>query len=251
MSAALRTTVFYFFNDMALIKKLKNIYLSFKNRETAQIVNRNYQKMPITRCGSQTGGFDIVMPNNINQQFDGVVMSFGIGEDLSFSEDLNQLLHPTIYAFDPTPRSVEYVHKHKLSQDSKFKFFDIGISNCDEEAEFHLPVNDAYVSGSMENYSGVRKDSIKVKMKSFATICRELNITKVDILKMDIEGSEFKVVPDIINSGIEVTQFCIETHERFFNYKQEKIAALLNLLYSHGYKCVSKDYVESVYTFLH
>lgn len=235
---------------MTLINKLKNIYLSLKNREIAKNINRGCTNAPVVRCGSQFGGFDIVPPEKLKATHSGVAMSFGIGEDLSFSEDLRRLTGIAIYAFDPTPRSVEYVKKHPLSGDAGFKFFDVGISDRDEEAEFHLPVNSAHVSGSMERYSGVREDSIKVTMKSFATICRELGISHVDILKMDIEGSEFKVLPHIVKSGVGVSQLCVETHERFFPDKVAKFAALCDLMYGNGYLCVSKDYVESVYTFV-
>ncbi|MCR5456201.1 MAG: FkbM family methyltransferase [Bacteroidales bacterium] len=234
---------------MGLIEKLKNFYLSIKNREITKIVNRGFVKANVTRCGSQCGGFDVVLPSERVAR-EGVALSFGVGEDLSFSEDLHRLCGIIIFAFDPTPRSVEYVKNHPFYYDLGFGFYDVGISDRNEEAEFHLPVNSEHVSGSMERYDGVREDSIKVQMKSFATICRDLGVSSVDILKMDIEGSEFKVIPDIIKSGIEVSQLCIETHERFFPDKKEKFAALFDLLYSNGYKCVSKNYVESVYTFV-
>ena len=234
---------------MDLINTLKNIYLSIKNRETAKLVNSGYVSAKVTHCGSKTGGFDVVMPDQFVAK-DGVAMSFGIGEDLSFSEDLRRLSGIKIYAFDPTPRSVEYVKNHRLSGDEGFKFFDYGISDRNEEADFHLPVDSSHVSGSMERYSGVREESIKVQMKSFSTICSKLGISRVDILKMDIEGSEFKVMPSILKSGVDVPQICIETHARFFPDKDAKFAALFNLLYNKGYQCVSKDYVESVYTFV-
>ncbi len=226
---------------------LKNLYLSLKRWRTTRIINSIYHKAPVVRCGSQCGGFSILVPE---QKDNLVVMSFGIGTDLSFSEDIVKLLNPTIYAFDPTPKSIAYVKQHPLYTSPKFKFEEIGISDADQIVEFHLPKNPDYVSGSMETHNGLQTESIQVQMNSFTTICKAHNIQKVDILKLDIEGSEFKVLPNVLKSGIPIAQICVETHERFFADKRQKIESLIHTLASAGYKCVAKDFVENVYTFV-
>ena len=38
-----------------------------------------------------------------------LVLSFGIGEDLSFSETVIKELNATVYAYDPTPKAAAYV----------------------------------------------------------------------------------------------------------------------------------------------
>lgn len=50
----------------------------------------------------------------------------------------------------------------------------------------------------------------------------ELGHEEIDIVKMDIEGSEFKVIDDMMNPDLEAIEFqllCVETHERFFATK--------------------------------
>lgn len=56
------------------------------------------------------------------------------------------------------------------------------------------------------------KESVPVY--SLSTIMAKLGHTgrRIDVLKMDIEGSEFDVVPNLVKSGIEIGQLLIEVH---------------------------------------
>jgi hypothetical protein len=53
---------------------------------------------------------------------------------------------------------------------------------------------------------------------------------------MDIEGSEYKVVPDILSAGIQIDQIVIEFHHRFVDNGMKRTRELVNLLNNHGYK---------------
>jgi hypothetical protein len=78
-----------------------------------------------------------------------------------------------IYHFQKT------VKNHWLAKDPDFHFFPIGLSDKNEITEFHLPVNPAYVSGSIQVHEGVRTESIKVEMESLLTICSEKGYTLI------------------------------------------------------------------------
>ena len=49
---------------------------------------------------------------------------------------------------------------------------------------------------------------------TLATIMARLGHTgrRIDVLKLDIEGSEFDVVPNLVKNGIEIGQLLIEVH---------------------------------------
>ena len=49
-------------------------------------------------------------------------------------------------------------------------------------------------------------------VKSLSTIMKEKNIDKIDLIKMDVEGEEYRVLPNMIKSNIFPTQICIEFH---------------------------------------
>lgn len=63
----------------------------------------------------------------------------------------------------------------------------------------------------------------------------ELGHHHIDILKMDIEGSEFGVIPQILQSGCEFSQLCVEQHFRFFPDGKKRMRRLVELLNQYGY----------------
>jgi hypothetical protein len=58
----------------------------------------------------------------------------------------------------------------------------------------------------------------------------------VDLLKLDVEGSEYSVVEDILNSNARVDQFLVEVHERFFPDGRARTEKLLDALIDRGYE---------------
>lgn len=166
-----------------------------------------------------------------------IVYSFGIGEDLSFSQGiLDAFPQARVYAFDPTPKAIHYAEKHPLSRDSRFTFLPYGISDTCGKQTFYLPKNEDYVSGSMVQYDGVSEEKqISVEMRTLGALMEQLGHQHIDILKLDIEGSEFQVIPQILESGCVVPQLCVEQHFCFFPDGKEKMRALVKLLNQHGY----------------
>jgi translation initiation factor 2 beta subunit (eIF-2beta)/eIF-5 len=78
--------------------------------------------------------------------------------------------------------------------------------------------------------------AIQVPMKCFNDIIKELNHTSIDILKMDIEGSEYDVLPDILSSRIEIKQIVVEFHHRMIAGGGKLTKKAINLLKESGFK---------------
>lgn len=224
-----------------IINKIKKIDEKLSTMRIQELVNTNFINAETERCGNNYGGFFVLSSRKYCNCSAKTVLTFGIGEDLSFSENIKKLFNPQIYAFDPTPKSIKFVKNHWLAKDPDFHFFPIGLSDKNEITEFHLPVNPAYVSGSIQVHEGVRTESINVEMESLLTICSENGISTIDILKMDIEGSEFAVIPNIISEGLVFNELCIETHERYFKDRNKKMLELFTLLIKNGYKFISAN----------
>ena len=165
------------------------------------------------------------------------VYSFGIGEDLSFSEALLDMFKAEVYAFDPTPKAQRFVYSSVLIHKDNFHFYTYGLSDIDGTEVFYLPENNDYVSGSVLARDGVDiNNSITVEMKKLSTIMKELSHDEIDILKMDIEGSEFKALPQIIESGCKFNQLCVEFHHRFIpGSGADQLHNIIELLNNHGY----------------
>ncbi len=202
-------------------------------------------KVNKTRFGSEYGGWEIIADNlNANA----VIYSFGIGEDASFDVSLIEQYNLTVHAFDPTPRSAIWVRKQNFPKN--FRFYDYGIADFDGEISFYPPSNNQHVSHSIVNSASTNNQSISVPVKKLSTIMNELRHNEIDILKMDIEGAEYKVIKEIEKSDIRPKQILVEFHHRFDCIDKEetrRAIASLNLL---GYKLFSVSDTGQEYSFV-
>lgn len=134
--------------------------------------------------GNSYGGF-FVATQYLNEE--SVVLSFGIGEDISFDTEIINKHNCIVYGFDPTPKSVNWINNKKDKISNLFKFYEYGIAEKTGFVNFFLPNNTKNVSGSLINQINVNKDrKVEVLMKSITDICTELKLQKIDVLKMDI-----------------------------------------------------------------
>jgi hypothetical protein len=103
------------------------------------------------------------------------------------------------------------------------------------------------VSGSLTVHDSISvEERVTVKMKSLEDIIHELGHTHIDVLKMDIEGAEYDVIENILNSKISITQILIEFHDRFFGGKTLRSQQSIEKLRNNGYEifAVSDSFEE-------
>ncbi|WP_054512715.1 FkbM family methyltransferase [Chryseobacterium sp. ERMR1:04] len=192
--------------------------------------------------GNDYGGF-LVATEFLNK--DSIVYSFGVGEDISFDTEIIDKYNCMVFGFDPTPKSINWVKSNQLSQN--FKFFDFGIGDTTKTDFFYFPKNPDFVSGSTVEQSNINLDrKIEVQLKTLNDTMSLLEHKKVDVLKMDIEGAEYKVLENILNSDIEIGQILVEFHDRFFPNGKQKTIDILEKLKEHGFLIfgISETYDE-------
>lgn len=182
--------------------------------------------------GNSYGGF-YVHPDNLSSR--SIVYSFGIGEDISFDTTIMQKHGAEVFAFDPTPKSIDWIKKQTVP--SRFHFLNFGIDKVSGPVKFNLPKDPSHVSGSTMQHKNVNaQNCISVPMKSFAEIVSELGHSHIDVLKMDIEGSEYSVIDSILSTPVKIDQILVEIHERFFVDGKTRTRNLLKTFKEHGFK---------------
>jgi FkbM family methyltransferase len=186
----------------------------------------------LTETHGNPGAAFTICPDEINEN--SVVYSFGIGTDISFDISITDKYILNIYAFDPTPRSLDWLKTQKLPKN--FGYYDFGIASFDGEASFFSPKNTDNVSYSMEKNTFVSSDSVRVKVHRLKTIMGMLRHKKIDILKMDIEGAEYDVITDIVKSDIEIGQLLVEFHHRLISNGLKKTKQSIQELNDADYK---------------
>ena len=160
--------------------------------------------------------------------------SAGVGEDISFDLHLQSLYDCTILLIDPTIRAkihfqeiLKYysTNNWKFSGDiqkdykksikalnvdfSKIKYIPFGIWDSIDELKFFKQKKQKNVSQSLiknmfsSDYDIIHTTTIKDLMA-------QENHHHIDLLKLDIEGAEVKVLNNMLDSEIYPTYLCIE-----------------------------------------
>lgn len=185
--------------------------------------------------------------NYLNQS--SIVYSCGIGDDFTFDLELGQYLGRPTYAFDLTPQSLKkYSILYNLH---KPIFYNFGISDIDGEEKFNiLKEFDNYMAASnlmLGNKCGRgEEDFVTFHVRTIPSIMKELKHSHIDVLRMDIEGAEFKVFPTLFDLKIYPTQISVEIHNIDDKFNLE---FALNLLETNGYKMIwnSEEYKECTF----
>lgn len=159
--------------------------------------------------GSDYGGFSIVQ-DSLSR--DSKVLSCGIGEDASFDLSLLSTYSCNITAVDPTPRALEYA-KTVLSPYG-IRMLPFALSAHDGEASFYAPTNPSHVSGGIRPGRHLSGKSVSVLCRRLGSILAMCDWDRLDLLKMDIEGAEYDVLQDFLNTSqyVPPAQIAIEFH---------------------------------------
>lgn len=238
------------------INSLRQNYLSKKRKKSLALHIDKAKVLHLNKAvnchaewyGNSYGGF-YINPKLLSAK--SVVYSFGIGKDVSFDKMCIKKHKCNVFGFDPTPKSINYVKNNFFS--SLFVFFDFGISHDTSGfVNFYLPKNPKAVSGSLKNTDVVNKENfIEVKMKTFTDITKQLNHQHIDVLKMDIEGAEYEVLENIINSDITIDQILVEFHDRLFNLDNYKSKDIVQKLNEKGYRVFAHSISYEEVSFIH
>jgi FkbM family methyltransferase len=166
-----------------------------------------------------------------------VIYSFGVGDNVSWDLAMIERFGVTIHAFDPTPQCVAWVARQQLPP--QFHFHDVGISDRDGTLDFYPPRKSGGMHYSQESRhrAGNAPQPISGKVERLATIMRRLGHERIDVLKLDVEGSEFDAIPDVLSSDVPIGQLLVEIHYHFPSRSFAAGLALMRQIKEAGMEC--------------
>jgi FkbM family methyltransferase len=177
----------------------------------------------LEREGSEYGGW--LIPRGVLSK-DSIVYSGGVGEDASFDLALIERYGCTVWAFDPTPRAATYA---RAIDNPHFVFIPVGLWSHDSVQQFHAPLHADYVSHSIGNRHRTAP-SFTAQCRSFSSLMSELGHTRIDLLKLDVEGAEYRLLPAIFAARPSVV--CVELHAMRAAGRAHAVLAFLRQGYS-------------------
>jgi FkbM family methyltransferase len=169
----------------------------------------------------------------------------GAGADISFDLELLRRFDARIRCVDPVP---EYVAGARASAQGEpgFSVYHAAIANRDGPLRMqltHHPGSRSLSSARLYDTS----DFIEVPGRTLQSLMAELGDDRIDLLKLDIEGGEYEVLPTLALPALGVKVFAIQLHH---NRGVASARAMIAELTMSGYELVAK--LEPVrLTFVH
>jgi FkbM family methyltransferase len=188
-----------------------------------------------------------ICPDGLGPQ--SVLYSFGVGTEISFDLAMIEQFGLTVQAFDPTPRSIEWLRQQHLP--NRFLFHPYGLAAVDGELKLYAPENPAHVSYSVMPEPGWTSKPISMPVYRLDTIAEMLGHRNVDVLKIDIEGAEYEVIEDLARSKVEVSQLLVEFHHiHKKNVTKQVTAGAIRQLNELGYRVFYVSVSGAEYSFI-
>jgi len=194
----------------------------------AVVSSTSSQESPVLKnVGTQYGGWTY---DTSNLSADSMVYSIGLGEDTSWDEGIMKKHGLQVWGFDPTPKSLKFLESRQELRTDRFHLIAEGLATTKHKATFTMPKNPDHVSmreGDLSNLG----DTVEVLVNTLENWMEANGQTHLDIVKMDIEGSEYDVMEDwIARDFFPMDQLLVEWHFRWLDEQSRHDRVLKGLI---------------------
>ncbi len=139
-----------------------------------------------------------------------IVYSLGVGNNIDFDLGVIKRSQSNVYAFDPKPAAQTLVDNNVLPR----------------QFDFH-----AWATAGENN-------GIDVPSFTIATLVEKLGHSRIDLLKIEMEGAEYTVLEDLLASPIRPKQLLVGFHHRHVENGLKRMAAIIGGLREEGYRII-------------
>ena len=219
--------------------------------------------------GTNYGGWSLIDQPKLKNN---IIISAGVGEDISFDVEMINKYDLKVIFVDPTPRALQHlsifknslgnpktgsylngglqpIEAYDLSNITESNFFivDKALFNTSNQIiKFFSPPNKNYVSHSISNWQNnfnKKSDFIEVETISILDIISYYNIENISLIKLDIEGAEIEVINDMLKKKILPNQLLVEFDELHNNSLKGYLRATITIfkLLKNGYKLIKTE----------
>jgi FkbM family methyltransferase len=175
-----------------------------------------------------------ICPTGLNPQ--SIVYSAGVGSDITFEHDLVRQFGCQVILIDPSPTGVQTMSRPE-NQIPNFHFFPVALAGTCGKLKMAAPKpgEDAW------RPSNDQTAAMEVSCENLETLMNRNRHTQIDLLKLDIEGSEYEVIEDLLKSRTRVHQICVEYHHEILPgiRRSQTISSIFKLLH-HRYRLVDR-----------
>ncbi len=160
--------------------------------------------------------------------------SVGVGGDISFDLELIRRFGVTVRAFEPVS---DYVSRaaDEARAEPRFSVHEAAIAVSDGPLRLQI-THDA--SSQSVSAAGLYESSAFVEMpgRALVSLMDELGDERIDLLKLDVEGAEYELLPAVDLRALGVKVFAVQLHH---NGSVRGARALIDRLRADGYRPVA------------
>ncbi len=211
----------------------------------------------IKRIGTFQHGY--YLPDQLLSK-DSICYCVGAGEEISFDTELIMQYGCKVVILDPAPEGVNhfkllrskldnnstltipnhgipYTYQINLDQLTNISYLEIGVWTEATKIKFYSPERKDYVSHSIELFKNGGK-FIEVPVDRISNIMKQQGHTSIDLIKLEIEGAEYRVIETIVEDKIDVKAIAVEFDEVYHKKGPAyllRIKKSTQLLLNNGY----------------
>ena len=132
----------------------------------------------------------------------------------------------TVYSFEPLKQFYEY-SKLTIKKD-KIKFFNYALGKSNDKEIL-------YLNGDETSFFNKSNISEEIDIREFNQAISDLDIKKIDLLKINIEGAEYDLLDHILENNIilKIKNLQIQFHSNIIDFKKRKKIITKNLSKTH------------------
>lgn len=174
--------------------------------------------------------------------------SFGVGNDISFDLAVIQRFGSAVHGFDPSPPVAEWIGTQDLPVN--YTFHRYGLAATDGEIAFFAPSPRSGTFSTTNQHQHVSDVEVKLPVRTLATTVSSLGSSCIDILKIDVEGTEYELISQIINCPVPIGQLLVEFHHRAGVGSLDATVRSVQQLRAAGFQLFHVSETSSEFSFL-
>lgn len=157
--------------------------------------------------GSDYGGW--LLPDGVLGAGE-VCYCVGAGADVSFDLELIRRFGVVVRAFEPVPEYVSLAQE-RMGAEPSFSCRQVAITPQDGPVRMQVHHHAGSASLSAAGLYDTN-DWIECSGRTIPSLMRELGDEQIRLLKLDVEGAEYELLPTLDLAGLGVTIFCVQLH---------------------------------------
>ncbi|MBK1644422.1 hypothetical protein CKO25_07075 [Thiocapsa imhoffii] len=185
----------------------------------------------VTWVGSEVHGYPV--PEGFLDA-DSICYCVGAGEDITFDTELAERFGCQVLLIDPTPEGCNHFNRVKdhinrgeplWSENGEpfryrirperlelLRYLEIGVWDSAQQMRFYEPTRDNYPSHSVAMFQESGR-YIELPVDRLGNIMRSQGHTAIDLLKLEIEGAEYRVLETVIEDQLDIKAILVEYDE--------------------------------------